>query len=160
MEQKYKRKIKTKTFVAANTKTGNFKSNQTQIKFGKRSHSNQFHKTTSGQQMLPRVAADMGNNMGPCGEAESIKTLNKQQVKGKKNHWGQAASRTSNKQPKTARWSKQEFSRRLSEQQTNKNWKRKRATIRTSFTKQFRATRCIQGPQLQQGQQKLPAEVS
>ena len=76
MEQKSKWKIKTKTFVAANTKTGNFKSNQTQIKFGKRSHSNQFHRTTSGQQMLPRVAADMENNMGPCGEAEPNKALN------------------------------------------------------------------------------------
>ena len=70
--------------------------------------------------MIPRAAADIGNKMGRCGEAESNKTLNKQQVKQKKDHWGQAASRTSNKQPKTARWSKQELSRRLSEQQTNK----------------------------------------
>ena len=76
MEQKYKRKLKTKTFVAANTKTGILKSNQTHIKFGKRGHSNQFHKTTSGHQMLPRVAADMGNNMGPCDETEPNKALN------------------------------------------------------------------------------------
>ena len=48
------------------------------------SHSNQSHKTTSGQQMIPRAAADMGNKMGRCGEAESNKTLNKQQVKQKK----------------------------------------------------------------------------
>ena len=40
------------------------------------SHSNQSHKTTSGQQMIPRAAADMGKNMGRCGEAESNKTLN------------------------------------------------------------------------------------
>ena len=60
MEQKYKREIKTKTFVAANTKTGILKSNQTHIKFGKRGHSNQFHKTTSGQLMLARAAAAMG----------------------------------------------------------------------------------------------------
>ena len=75
MEQEIQTEYKTKTFVAANTKTG-FVNQIKQIKFGKRSHSNQFHKTTSGQQMLPRVAADMGNNMGPCGETEPNKALN------------------------------------------------------------------------------------
>ena len=52
------------------------------------SHSNQSHKTTSGQQMIPRAAADMGNRMGRCGEAESNKTLNKQQVKQQKESLG------------------------------------------------------------------------
>ena len=36
-------------------------------------HWNQFHKTTSGQQMLPRATAPMGNMMGPAANTNTTR---------------------------------------------------------------------------------------